>query len=183
MGKFRCGSRLVGRAPTHPGGGCRGHCGWERLIPQGRRPAPWPPCRARGSRRKSGSFPLTWPPAPPRPASRTRPSTTGEASHPCPAAPPKDATGWVILGVGLRLGVRQIRAGDAYVDHDLIFCDELGRPIAPNRLTEKFGDLRKGRRSGRVACTTSGTARQPIYSAAGSRCISSLPGSGTARRS
>ena len=58
-------------------------------------------------------------------------------------APPKDATGWVILGVGLRLGVRQIRAGDAYEDHDLIFCDELGRPIVPNRLTEKFGDLRK----------------------------------------
>jgi hypothetical protein len=58
------------------------------VLPQGRRPAPWPPCRARGSRRKSGSFPLTCrPPAPPPPASQTTPSTTGEGAHPCPAAP------------------------------------------------------------------------------------------------
>ena len=183
MGKFRCGSRLVGRAPTHPGGGCRGHCGWERLIPQGRRPAPWPPCRARGSRRKSGSFPLTWmPPAPPRRASRTRPSTTGEASHPCPA-PPKRRHGLGHLGVGLRLGVRQIRAGDAYEDHDLIFCDELGRPIVPNRLTEKFGDLRKRAkiRPGRLHDVRHSAATHLLSS--GSRCISSLPGSGTTRRS
>ena len=41
-----------------------------------------------------------------------------------------------------QLGERE-KAGDAYEDHDLIFCDELGRPIVPNRLTEKFGDLRR----------------------------------------
>jgi integrase len=34
-------------------------------------------------------------------------------------------------------------AGDAYVDRDLIFCDELGGPINSQRLTEWFGALRK----------------------------------------
>jgi integrase len=43
-------------------------------------------------------------------------------------------------------------AGDAYEDHDLIFADELGRPINPQRLTERFGTLRKtaGIRQGRL---------------------------------
>lgn len=43
-------------------------------------------------------------------------------------------------------------AGDAYVDRDLVFCDELGGPISPQRLTEWFGALReKGRiRPGRL---------------------------------
>jgi integrase len=41
-----------------------------------------------------------------------------------------------------QLGEREA-AGDAYEDRDLIFCDELGSPIAPNRLTEQFGELRK----------------------------------------
>ncbi len=34
-------------------------------------------------------------------------------------------------------------AGDAYVDADLVFCDELGRPINPTRLTEAFLRHRK----------------------------------------
>jgi integrase len=34
-------------------------------------------------------------------------------------------------------------AGDAYDDHDLVFADELGRPIRLNRLTALFGDHRK----------------------------------------
>jgi integrase len=34
-------------------------------------------------------------------------------------------------------------AGDAYADHDLVFCDELGGPIRPPRLTQRFGILRK----------------------------------------
>ena len=34
-------------------------------------------------------------------------------------------------------------AGDAYVDHDLVFADELGRPIYPQRLTEAFTRERK----------------------------------------
>ena len=33
-------------------------------------------------------------------------------------------------------------AGDAYDDRDLIFCDELGGPINPQRLTKAFGSLR-----------------------------------------
>ena len=33
--------------------------------------------------------------------------------------------------------------GDVYSDQDLIFCDELGGTINPQRLTEKFGELRK----------------------------------------
>ncbi len=35
-------------------------------------------------------------------------------------------------------------AGPAYDDHDLVFCDELGRPIYPTRLTELFAKHRKG---------------------------------------
>jgi integrase len=34
-------------------------------------------------------------------------------------------------------------AGDAYVDQDLVFANELGAPIHPQRLTEWFGKLRK----------------------------------------
>jgi integrase len=32
---------------------------------------------------------------------------------------------------------------DAYQDRDLVFCDELGSPIHPQRLTEWFSKLRK----------------------------------------
>jgi integrase len=43
-------------------------------------------------------------------------------------------------------------ADDAYHDRDLIFCDELGGPISPQRLTEAFARLRKaaGVRAGRL---------------------------------
>jgi integrase len=43
-------------------------------------------------------------------------------------------------------------AMDAYEDHDLIFADELGRPINPQRLTEAFAELRgrAGIRAGRL---------------------------------
>jgi integrase len=34
-------------------------------------------------------------------------------------------------------------AGAAYVDHDLVFCDELGEPIIPMRLTLRFAKYRK----------------------------------------
>jgi integrase len=34
-------------------------------------------------------------------------------------------------------------AGAAYEDGDLVFCDELGRPITPQRLTDAFTRLRK----------------------------------------
>ena len=34
-------------------------------------------------------------------------------------------------------------AGDAYVDDDLVFADELGRRIDPRKLTDWFGKLRK----------------------------------------
>ena len=34
-------------------------------------------------------------------------------------------------------------AGDAYADQDLVFADELGGTIHPQRLTERFGKLRK----------------------------------------
>jgi integrase len=33
-------------------------------------------------------------------------------------------------------------AGEAYVDRDLVFCDELGAPIRPSRLTQRFPKLR-----------------------------------------
>jgi integrase len=43
-------------------------------------------------------------------------------------------------------------AGPAYVDRDLIFADELGGPISPQRITEWFGKLRAtaGIRPGRL---------------------------------
>jgi integrase len=34
-------------------------------------------------------------------------------------------------------------AGPAYSDHDLVFCDEIGQPIYPQRLTEAFSRHRK----------------------------------------
>jgi integrase len=34
-------------------------------------------------------------------------------------------------------------AGPAYQDQDLVFCDELGRPIYPQRLTEAFARHRR----------------------------------------
>ena len=34
-------------------------------------------------------------------------------------------------------------AGPAYVDHDLVFCNEVGAPIHPDRLTEWFATRRK----------------------------------------
>jgi integrase len=34
-------------------------------------------------------------------------------------------------------------AGDSYLDQDLVFADELGGPIHPQRLTQRFGELRK----------------------------------------
>jgi integrase len=34
-------------------------------------------------------------------------------------------------------------AGDAYADQDLVFADELGGTVHPQRLTERFGKLRK----------------------------------------
>lgn len=48
--------------------------------------------------------------------------------------------------------VEREQAGDAYVDRDLIFADELGNPINPQRLTEWFGVLRRaaGVRTGRL---------------------------------
>jgi len=50
-----------------------------------------------------------------------------------------------------QLGEREL-AADAYADHDLVFCDELGRPINPQRLTEAFKRLQKkaGVREGRL---------------------------------
>jgi integrase len=40
--------------------------------------------------------------------------------------------------------VERTLAGDAYEDGDLVYCDELGRPIRPERLTYRFGQLRRG---------------------------------------
>jgi integrase len=37
----------------------------------------------------------------------------------------------------------RVFAADAYLDQDLVFADELGGPIHPQRLTERFGELRK----------------------------------------
>ena len=34
-------------------------------------------------------------------------------------------------------------AAEAYEDGDLVFCDELGRPIYPKLLTERFAKARK----------------------------------------
>ena len=48
--------------------------------------------------------------------------------------------------------VERSLAGDAYADHDLVFADELGQPIHPQRLTKDVGALRAaaGIRVGRL---------------------------------
>ena len=51
-------------------------------------------------------------------------------------------------------------AGPAYEDHGLVFCDELGRPIHPQRLTRGSACTARLRASARAACTSSGTRRQ-----------------------
>jgi integrase len=51
-----------------------------------------------------------------------------------------------------RQRLERVLAGDSYEDQDLIFANELGRPINPQRLTEQFQRLRKkaGLREGRL---------------------------------
>jgi integrase len=39
--------------------------------------------------------------------------------------------------------LEQAFAGDAYQQRDLVFCTEIGTPLHPNRLTERFSKLRK----------------------------------------
>ena len=39
--------------------------------------------------------------------------------------------------------LKQAFAGEAYEQGDLVFCDELGRPIYPGDLTARFRKLRK----------------------------------------
>jgi hypothetical protein len=39
--------------------------------------------------------------------------------------------------------VERAITGPAYRDHDLVFCNELGAPISPTRLTMWFGKARK----------------------------------------
>ena len=66
-------------------------------------------------------------------------------------------------------------AGDAYVDADLIFCDELGGTIDPRRLTESFHAHREraGIRPGRLhdlrysAATHLLTAGVPVHVVSG----------------
>jgi integrase len=66
-------------------------------------------------------------------------------------------------------------AGPAYDDHDLVFCDELGAPIHPQRLTEWFSKHRKaaGIRTGTLhslrhtAATIALTEGVPLHVVAG----------------
>jgi len=41
-------------------------------------------------------------------------------------------------------GLERDLAGPAYQDRDLIFCNELGQPIRPTKLGDRFVQLRKG---------------------------------------
>ncbi len=50
------------------------------------------------------------------------------------------------MGLLGKLGAQLLErafAGEAYADGDLVFADELGAPIHPQRLTERFGKHRK----------------------------------------
>jgi integrase len=66
-------------------------------------------------------------------------------------------------------------AGPAYADHDLVFCNELGQPIYPQRLTEAFARHRKaaGIMTGTLrilrhtAATLALTATPPLHVVAG----------------
>jgi integrase len=67
--------------------------------------------------------------------------------------------------------VERALAGDAYQDGDLVFCDELGGPIPPNRLSEQFLRHRKAARipTGSMhilrhtAATLMLTSREPVH--------------------
>jgi integrase len=71
-------------------------------------------------------------------------------------------------------------AGDAYVDHDLVFAREDGTPIHPQRLTEWHGELVKGanvpairfhdlRHGHATACLTSGVPLHVVAARVGDR--------------
>jgi hypothetical protein len=77
---------------------------------------------------------------------------------------------------------RQGRGWRVYEDRDLIFADELGRPINPQRVTETFAALARPPGSVRVDCTTSGIRTRRTCSRAGSRFTSWPHGSDTLRR-
>ena len=52
-------------------------------------------------------------------------------------------------------------AGDAYGDQDLVFCDELGAPIHPQRLTEWFRATARPPGSRAARCTSEAHGRDP----------------------
>jgi hypothetical protein len=52
--------------------------------------------------------------------------------------------------------VERALAGDAYTDDDLVFCDELGRPIQPKTLSYRFGRARAKAGTPPVRYTRSG---------------------------
>jgi integrase len=72
-------------------------------------------------------------------------------------------------------------AGPAYVDADLVFCDELGGAIHPQRLTEWFGKHRKAAGLPTGTCTSSGTPRPRSRLPQGSPFTSSPRGWATTR--
>lgn len=74
--------------------------------------------------------------------------------HGCTFGPPKSRRSerTIALDAGTVEALRAHRevqllerdlAGPAYRDHDLVFCDELGGPIHPQRLTQWFGQRRE----------------------------------------
>jgi integrase len=54
-------------------------------------------------------------------------------------------------------------AGEAYSDHDLVFCNELGQPISPHRITESF---RKHRDAAGIPTGTAHTLRHTMATTA-----------------
>jgi integrase len=89
-------------------------------------------------------------------------------------APPKTRRSerTIALDAGTVLALRQHRemhqleravAGSAYDDHDLVFCDELGEPISPHRIT---GWFRKHRDAAGIPTGTPHTLRHTMATTA-----------------
>ena len=71
---------------------------------------------------------------------------------------------------------------DGYNDQDFVFCDELGEPIRPDRLTDRFARLRKEAGAPPGTPHTLATPRRRWRSPPASLCTSSRRGSGTTPR-
>jgi integrase len=78
--------------------------------------------------------------------------------------------------------VEREAAADAYVDSDLMFADKVGGLIHPQRLTQRFGALRKAAKVRPDLLHDVRTRMRPTCSRLESLCMLSSPATATRRR-